>query len=109
MSDRLRAPTDLGLELHVVDLENSLEGDRSARLDAQRDLAECREAMTRAEHDAQRARGELAVAVAAEREACAKVCDAMKDRWFRMNVDKYTDAALGANACAAAIRARGQS
>ena len=39
-------------------------------------------------------------AVAAEREACAKVCDALSDR--------YADEGGDAKSCAAAIRARGE-
>ena len=44
-----------------------------------------------------------AIVAAAEREACAKVCDAQHDR------ARTSTGALRALACAAAIRARGQA
>jgi len=45
-------------------------------------------------------------AVAAEREACAKVCDDKHDTW---RWDDEADSASGPRDCAAAIRARGQA
>ena len=48
---------------------------------------------------------------AAEREACAKVCDAKAERnfpWSSENADKYHAQADWANVCAEAIRARGE-
>ena len=51
-------------------------------------------------------------AVAAEREACAKVCEKISDEYDENEGLKYaelrTDAATGCGDCAAAIRARGE-
>ena len=44
-------------------------------------------------------------AVEAEREACAKVCDAYRDDWLR-GVGRYEFMSEGAEYCADAIRAR---
>ena len=44
--------------------------------------------------------------LAAEREACAKVCD---DKHYTWRWDNEPDSASGPRDCAAAIRARGQS
>ena len=52
-----------------------------------------------------------ALVAAAEREACAKVCDAKAERnfpWSSENADKYHAQADWANVCAEAIRARGE-
>ena len=52
-----------------------------------------------------------AIVAAAEREACAKVCDAKAERnfpWSSENADKYHAQADWANVCAEAIRARGE-
>jgi len=47
-----------------------------------------------------------ALVAAAEREACAKLCDDKHDTW---RWDDEPDSASGPRDCAAAIRARGQS
>ena len=47
-----------------------------------------------------------ALVAAAEREACAKVCDDKHDTW---RWDDESDSASGPRDCAAAIRARGQA
>ncbi len=47
-----------------------------------------------------------ALVAAAEREACAKVCDDKHDTW---RWDDEPDSASGPRDCAAAIRARGQA
>ena len=55
--------------------------------------------------------GQLEAAVAAEREACAKVCDAKAKRnfnWGSENADKYHAQADWAENIAVAIRARGE-
>ena len=52
-----------------------------------------------------------ALVAAAEREACAMVCDAKAERnfpWSSENADKYHAQADWANVCAEAIRARGE-
>ena len=52
-----------------------------------------------------------ALVSAAEREACAMVCDAKAERnfpWSSENADKYHAQADWANVCAEAIRARGE-
>lgn len=46
-------------------------------------------------------------AVAAEREACAKVCQKYRDDWYRGD-GRYEFMAEGADYCADAILARGQ-
>ena len=52
-------------------------------------------------------------AVAAEREACAKVCDdafkRFQELWKRFEYDTDMGAEMGAAQCAKAIRARGQA
>jgi hypothetical protein len=51
-------------------------------------------------------------AVAAEREACAKVCEKISDEYCESEGRKYaelrTDAETGARDCESAIRARGE-
>ena len=53
-----------------------------------------------------------ALVAAAEREACAKVCEKISDEYDEDEGLKYaelrTDAATGCGDCAAAIRARGE-
>ena len=53
-----------------------------------------------------------ALVAAAEREACAKVCEKISDEYDENEGLKYaelrTDAATGGRDCAAAIRARGE-
>lgn len=53
-----------------------------------------------------------AMVAAAEREACAKVCDSIEDRYQKTEYHRWpemrTDAQQGAGECAAAIRARGE-
>lgn len=53
-----------------------------------------------------------AMVATAEREACAKVCDSIEDRYQETEYHKWpemrTDAQQGAGECAAAIRARGE-
>ena len=46
---------------------------------------------------------------AAEREACAKVCSSKSEEWYARTSNRQhnSSAAIGAYACAAAIRARG--
>jgi hypothetical protein len=44
-----------------------------------------------------------ALAIKAEREECAKVCDAEFNEW----IDKYDDGAVSVKSCAEAIRKRG--
>ena len=46
---------------------------------------------------------------AAEREACAKVCSSKSEEWYARTSNRQhnSSAAIGADACAAAIRARG--
>jgi hypothetical protein len=48
--------------------------------------------------------------LAAEREACAKVCDEISEEYGRREARRYpglrTDAEMGADVCAVAIRAR---
>lgn len=54
-----------------------------------------------------------ALVAAAEREECAKVCEAISDEYHRREGFKYpemkTDAETGASDCEAAIRARGKT
>jgi surface antigen len=52
------------------------------------------------------AKKEMRLAVEAEREACAKVCDDKHDTW---RWDDEADSASGPRDCAAAIRARGNT
>ena len=52
---------------------------------------------------------EVAAAVVAEREACAKACDSIARQpynWASENADAYFHQAQGADRCAATIRAR---
>ncbi|OQS42282.1 hypothetical protein [Chromobacterium haemolyticum] len=53
-----------------------------------------------------------AIVAAAEREACAQVCDSIEDRYQETECRNWpemrTDAQQGAGECAAAIRARGE-
>ena len=53
-----------------------------------------------------------AIVAAAEREACAKVCEKISDDYDENEGRKYaelrTDAATGGRDCASAIRARGE-
>ena len=46
---------------------------------------------------------------AAEREACAKVCSSKSEEWYARTSNRQhnSSAAIGADACAATIRARG--
>lgn len=89
--------------------------ERNARIAAQDELVTYKEACLKAEHEAQRARGELAAAVAAEREACAILCEIEDIHEAIVNVDwlkncaENDDEGLTRLYCAAAIRARGQS
>ena len=48
---------------------------------------------------------------AAEREACAKVCSSKSEEWYARTSNRQhnSSAAIGADACAAAIRARGEA
>lgn len=56
---------------------------------------------------------EVARAVAAEREACAKVCEAIADEYTRLNLRRAPglrfEAEVGALKCESAIRVRGQA
>ena len=54
-------------------------------------------------------RREISAHVAAEREACAKVCSSKSEEWYARTSNRQhnSSAAIGADACAAAIRARG--
>ena len=56
---------------------------------------------------------EVARAVAAEREACAKLCEAIVDEYTRLNFRRAPglrfEAEVGALKCESAIRARGQA
>ena len=56
---------------------------------------------------------EVARAVAAEREACAKLCEAIADEYTRLNLRRAPglrfEAEVGAMKCESAIRARGQA
>ena len=49
-----------------------------------------------------------ALVAAAEREACAKVCEELRDDWLR-GLGRYEFMAEGAYYCAEAIRARSQA
>jgi hypothetical protein len=49
----------------------------------------------------------VAVMVAYEREACAKVCDSFYESWINIH-GRYEFMGEGAQECAAAIRARGE-
>ena len=48
-----------------------------------------------------------ALVAAAEREACAKLCEELRDDWLR-GLGRYEFMGEGADYCADAIRARGQ-
>lgn len=56
---------------------------------------------------------EVTRAVAAEREACAKLCEAIADEYTRLNLRRAPglrfEAEVGAMKCESAIRARGQA
>ena len=56
---------------------------------------------------------QLRAAVAAEREACAKVCESIVDEYTRLNSRRAPglrfEAEVGAMKCESAIRARGQA
>jgi hypothetical protein len=51
---------------------------------------------------------EIRQAVEAEREACAKVCDSFYESWINIH-GRYEFMGEGAQECAAAIRARGNT
>ena len=50
----------------------------------------------------------IAEAVAVEREACARLCKSLSDEWYKRNTrwQHHQGAAIGADKCADAIRAR---
>ena len=50
----------------------------------------------------------VAEAVAAEREACARLCKSLAEQWYGRNTrwQHHQGAAIGADKCADAIRAR---
>jgi hypothetical protein len=54
------------------------------------------------------AKKEMRLAVEAEREACAKVCDSFYESWINIH-GRYEFMGEGAQECAAAIRARGNT
>ena len=54
------------------------------------------------------AKKEMRLAVEAEREACAKLCDSFYESWINIH-GRYEFMGEGAQECADAIRARGQA